>query len=101
MMLILKTTKLPSPKANLYVRKMTVADHVYTAIESTLTKMPALYRYTETIPKTFLVSLNSQSWDQEDVFNREPFRRFVIAMSTNGGFWVQRELIHFIIKSLA
>ena len=65
---------------------MTVADHVYTAIESTLTKMPALYRYTETIPKTFLVSLNSQSWDQEDVFNREPIRRFVIAMSTNGGF---------------
>ena len=81
-----KDYKVTITQANLYVRKMTVADHVYTAIETTLTKMPALYRYTETISKTFLVSANSQSWDQEDVFNREPIRRFVIAMSTNAGF---------------
>ena len=40
----------------LYVRKLTVADNVYTAIESTLTKMPALYRYTETLSKSSPVS---------------------------------------------
>ena len=48
-------------QANLYVRKMTVSDNVYSAIETTLTKTPALYRYTEIIPKTFLLSTGVQS----------------------------------------
>ena len=40
-------------EANLYVRKMTVADHVLTAVEKTLLKTPSLYRYTEVLPRNF------------------------------------------------
>ena len=37
-------------EANLYDRKMTIADHVLTATEKTLLKTPAVYRYTEVLP---------------------------------------------------
>ena len=42
-----KNYKITPSQANLYLRRMTVSDQVYTAIEKTLTKTPALYRYTE------------------------------------------------------
>ena len=42
---------------NLYVRETTVSDKVLTAIGKTLlTKTPALYHYTEILPKTYLIS---------------------------------------------
>lgn len=83
---VAKDYKIEIIQANLYVRKMTVTDHVYSAIETTLSKTPALYRYTEILPKTFLISSRVKSWDQEDIFNREPIRRFAIAMNTNAAF---------------
>ena len=43
-------------EANLYVRKMTEADHVLTAIEKTLLKTSAVYRYTEVLPRSFLAT---------------------------------------------
>ena len=64
---------------------MTVSDNVYSATETTLTKTPALYRYTEIITKTFLIS-TFQSSSHEDVFTREPIRRFATAMATNEAF---------------
>ena len=48
-------------EAHLYVRKMTVADHVLTAIEKTLLKTPAVYRYTEVLPRTFF----SYNWNKK------------------------------------
>ena len=66
-------------EANLYVRKMTIADHVLTAIEKTLLKTPAVYRYTEVLPRTFLATTGIRSWSHEDIFSREPVRRMVIA----------------------
>ena len=81
-----KNYKIEISQANLYVRKMTVSENVYSAIGSTLTKTPAIYRYTEIIPKTFLVSTGSKSWNNEDIFNREPTRRFALAMTTNKAF---------------
>ena len=42
-----KHYKLQILEANLYVRKMTVTDHVLSAIESTLLKTPANYSYQE------------------------------------------------------
>ena len=99
-MMMRERTKVTNTQANLYVRKMTAADNVYTAIETTFTKMPALYRYTEIIPKTFLVSSAVQSWDQEDVFNRDPIRRFVLAMTTNAGFLGAKRTNPFYIKCL-
>ena len=70
-------------EANLYVRKMTIADHVLTAIEKTLLKTPAVYRYTEVLPRTFLATTGIRSWSHEDIFSKEPVRRMIIAMATN------------------
>jgi len=81
-----KDYKIEITQANLYVQKMTVTDNVYSAIEKTLTKTPAIYRYIEVIPKTFLISTGSRSWSHEDIFTREPIRRFALAMSPNANF---------------
>lgn len=81
-----KNYKIKILQANLYVRKMTVSDQVFTAIEKTLTKTPALYHYTEVLPKTFLIPSGSRSWIKEDVFSKEPIRRFAVALCTNAAF---------------
>ena len=81
-----KDYKIEISQANLYVRKMTVSENVYSEIESTLAKASAMYRYTEIIPKTFIVSKGLKSWNHEDIFNREPIRRFALAMTTNSSF---------------
>ena len=73
-------------QANLYVRKMTLIENAYSAIETTLTKTTARYRYTEIIPMNFLIGQNSQSWDQENVFSGQPNQRFILAISTNASF---------------
>ena len=73
-------------EANLYVRKMTIADHVLSAIEKTLLKTPAVYRYNEVLPRTFLATRGVHSWRQEDVFSNEPVRRWTIAMSSNQAY---------------
>ena len=65
---------------------MTVADKVYTATDTTLTKKLTLHRQTENKQKAFQVAVNAQNWDLEDVFNGKPIRQFVLAMHTNGGF---------------
>ena len=73
-------------EANLYVRKMVVNDNIVAAIERTLLKSPAIYRYNEVIAKTFLAAAGQRNWKHEDVFMREPIRRLVIAMNTNRTF---------------
>ena len=81
-----KHYKLQILEANLYVRKMTVTDHVLSAIESTLLKTPANYPYQEEITKTFLATAGQRSWQQEDIFAREPVRQIIIALNTNNAF---------------
>lgn len=81
-----KHYKVEITQANLYVRKMTVSDNVLSAIENVLIKTPAMYRYNEVIPKTFLASTGVMSWKQEDVFHKEPIRRFAVALSANTAF---------------
>ena len=73
-------------EANLYVRKMTVTDHVISAIEKTMLKTPAVYRFNEVLPRTFLATAGVRSWRQEDVFSKEPVRRLVLAMTTNAQY---------------
>ena len=68
-------------EAKIYVRKMTVADHVLSAIENTLVKTLSVYRYTEVLPRTFLANVGIRSWSQEDI-SKEPVQRIIIAMST-------------------
>jgi hypothetical protein len=72
--------------ANLYVRKMVVAENVFTSIERVLLKTPVMYRYTEVLPKTFIIPNGQNSWKHEDVFMKEPIRRLAIAMNTNTAF---------------
>ena len=73
--MLLNNYKLQILEANLYVRKMTVTDHVLSAIESTLLKTPANYPYQEEITKTFLATAGQRSWQKEDIFAREPVRQ--------------------------
>ena len=72
--------------ANLYVRKMIVSEPVVASIERVLLKTPAMYKYTEVLPKTFIIPNGQNSWKHEDVFMREPIRRLAIAMNTNTAF---------------
>ena len=54
---------------------MTVSDNGVVAIEKTLLRTPAKYRYNEVISKAFLATAGQQSWKQEDIFTKEPIRR--------------------------
>ena len=81
-----KNYKLKFESANIYVRKMTVSDHVVNAIEKTLIKTPAIYRYNEVITKNFLVQAGSSMWKHEDIFTKEPIRRLIVAMSSSESF---------------
>ena len=88
-----KSYKVKTIEANLYVRKMTLNDDVVSAIEKTLLSSPASYPYLETITKTFLASTGSQSWKHKDVFSREPIRRLDICLNTNEAFLVGKNSI--------
>ena len=48
-------------EANLYVRKITVTDFVLSSTEKTLLKTPAIYKYFEFLPRTFLATTGVQS----------------------------------------
>ena len=65
---------------------MTIADHVLTAIEKRLLKTPAVYRYTEVLPRTFLATTGIRSWSHEDIFSKKPVRRMIVAMATNQAY---------------
>ena len=77
-----KHYKVRTIEANLYVRKMTIADHVLMAIEKTLLKTPAVNRFTEVLPRTFLATTGIRCWSHEDIFSKEPVRR----MATNQAY---------------
>ena len=81
-----KHYKIKIDEANLFVRKMTVSDNVLGAIEKTLLKTPAMYRYNEVISKAFLATAGQQSWKQEDIFTKEPIRRLIVAMCRGDAF---------------
>ena len=75
-----KHYKVKIDETNLFIRKMTVSDNVVGAIEKTLLKTPAIYRYNEVITKTFLATTSQQSWKHEDIFTKEPIRRVIVAL---------------------
>ena len=56
------------------------------AIESTLLKTPTNYPCQEEITKSFLATAGQRSWQQEDIFAREPVRQNIIALNTNKAF---------------
>ena len=56
-----KHYKVKIDEDHLFIRKMTVSDNVVGAIEKTLLKTPAIYRYNEVITKTFLATTSQHS----------------------------------------
>ena len=81
-----KNYKVKIDEANLFVRKMTVSDNVVGAIEKTLLRTPAIYRYNEVITKTFLATTGQQNWKHEDIFTKEPIRRLIFALCAGDSF---------------
>ena len=81
-----KHYKVKIDEANLFIRKMTVSDNVVGAIEKTLLKTLAIYRYNEVITKTFLATTGQQSWKHEDIFTKEPIRRVIVALCVGTAF---------------
>ena len=73
-------------EANLCVRKITIADHVLTAAEKTLLKTPAVYRYTELLPQTFLATTGIRSWSHEDIISKKLVQRMTVAMAKNQAY---------------
>ena len=65
---------------------MTVSDNVVGAIEKTLIKTPAMYRYNEVITKTFLATAGQRSCKHEDIFTKEPTRRLIVALCRSNAF---------------
>ena len=50
-----KNCQVTLSQADISLHKMIASDQVFTAIEKTLTKTPALYRYAEFISKSYLI----------------------------------------------
>ena len=71
----------------MYVRKMTLIETVYSAIETTLANATARYRYTEIFPRTFLIRQGHKvGIEKMSLAVVHPIGRFMLAMSTNAGF---------------
>ena len=60
-------------EANLYVRKLRVADFVLTTIEKTQLKTLAINNFIEMLPRTFLAPTGVQIWQQEDILPKSHF----------------------------
>ena len=82
------------------MRKTTVSENVYTAIEKPHTKTNAMYRYTKTVPKSFLMPQNTTSWNQKKIFNGETIRTFAIAMTSKRAFLGGKTLNLFQFQKL-
>ena len=69
--------------AHWHMIKTTVTDNVYTAIETTATKMPAIYRNNQILPKTVLTRTSSNSCSHEHILNRSPVSGDAVALNTS------------------
>ena len=81
-----KHYKVKIDEASLFVMEMTVSDNVVGAIEKTLLKTAAIYRYNEVNTKTFLAKTGQQSWKHEDIFTKKPIRRVIVALCVGTAF---------------
>ena len=90
-----KHYKLQILKSNLYVRKVTMTDHVLSAKQSILLKIPAKYPYQEETTEKFLSTAGQRSWQQEDIFARQPMRHIEETMNTKIAFLGRNRTIPF------
>ncbi len=66
--------------AQLYVVKHIVKEPCVQAIENALNKSPAIYSFTEVIPKTFVMTNGITKFSKENVFMSQPVKRFALMM---------------------
>ena len=92
-----KHYKVKIHEAYLFIRKMTVSDNVIGAIEKTLLKTPAIYRYNEVITKTILVNKagNMRIFSLESRSEESLLHYALVQLSS-----VPTPLINSIIKNL-
>ena len=64
------------------------------AIEETVLKTPAVYRYNEVISKSFPATAGQQSWKQKDIFNKEPFDDSICRSDAFNGTNTQNPILY-------
>ena len=74
------TTKFNEFSKLVFSQEWQGTESIYTAIETTLTKLPAIYRFPQTVPKTFIVTTRGIRWNHEDIFTSQPSPLLAIAM---------------------
>ena len=73
-------------KASLFVRKVVVTDSVKLSFEKAFLKSCAIYRYIESLNKSFIIQAGQNCFIKENVFGTEPIRRLTLCMVKNSLF---------------
>ena len=71
---------------SLYTRCIALEDDYHKKRMDMLAYAPVVYKYLETLAKTFIVPARQNQFSQENIFNNAPIRRIAIAMNTNSVF---------------
>ena len=95
-----KHYKVKIDEANLFIRKMTVSDNVVGAIEKTLLKTPAIYRYNEVITKHSWLQQASKAGNMRTFSLKSQSEESLLHYALVQHSSVPTPLIHSIIKSL-
>ena len=73
------------------VRKMTLTDHVLSAMESILIKILVNYSYQEKLTKILLPITGQFSWQHEDIFAPEPVRQLIrVTVNAKNAFFLNK-----------
>ena len=72
--------------ARLNVRMIELRSDSFVSIERGLSKKAAQYDFRETLPKSFLIASGTSVYCRDDIFNRAPISRLVVAMVPESSF---------------
>ena len=71
---------------SLHTRRIALKDDYQKKQMDMLAYTPVEFNYLETLAKTFIIPARQNHFIQENFFNKTPFRRIAIAMTTNSAF---------------
>ena len=72
--------------ATLHVQKIELKNETFLSIEKALLQKPAAFDFREVVPKSFLISDGVTLYFKDDLFNRAPISRLVLAMVSETSF---------------
>ena len=78
---------LGSVECSFYTRRIALKDDYHKKRMDMLAYNPVEYSFLETLAETFFLPARQNQLFQENVFNKVPVRRIVIAMKTNSAFF--------------